>query len=366
MTWIIDSHEDMAWNALVLKRDYRRSAVETRRLEQNTQVPQWNGDTLLGYPEYQQAQVALIFGTLFMSPRQHRAGDWEWMVFSDTSESRKYNQMQVDAYRRLCESAPDMFRLVRSKGELDAVLLPWEKHPADFPTRTYPTGILMLMEGAEGIDDPNEMEEWWQAGVRICGPVWAGTRYCGGTKHPGAISTEGFQLLDVMARLGYILDISHMSTLSVLQALDHYSGTVVATHANARSQIVGVEGERHLTDEALHLLIQRDGVVGVIPFNHFLHQGWQRDMDRNLVMLDMVAAQIDYICQLAGDARHVGIGTDFDGGFGYPEVPLEMNTIADLPKLAPLLAARGFSQEDIAGIFGGNWRRILASALPEG
>jgi membrane dipeptidase len=78
-----------------------------------------------------------------------------------------------------------------------------------------------------------------------------------------------------------------------------------------------------------------------------------------------VADQIDYICQNAGDARHAGIGSDFDGGFGVQSTPPEIDTIADLRKLAPLLAERGYSEGDIAAILGGNWIEMLSKALPE-
>ena len=69
--------------------------------------------------------------------------------------------------------------------------------------------------------------------------------------------------------------------------------------------------------------------------------------------------------QIAGDARHVGIGSDFDGGFGWQHIPHELNTIADLQMLAPLLAEKGYSDEHLAAIFGKNWLNMLQSALPE-
>jgi membrane dipeptidase len=111
-------------------------------------------------------------------------------------------------------------------------------------------------------------------------------------------------------------------------------------------------------------LVERDGVIGVVPYNLFLDENWVRGMRRELVSIQAVVEQIDYICQLAGDARHVGFGTDYDGGFGLPAVPPEIDTIADLQKLAPLLAEKGFREADITAIFGENWQRVLQSALP--
>ncbi len=79
--------------------------------------------------------------------------------------------------------------------------------------------------------------------------------------------------------------------------------------------------------------------------------------------LDAVIAQIDYICQLAGDALHVGIGSDFDGGFGMQSTPTEIDTIADLQKLVPLLLSKGFTNRDVENIMGGNWLHQLERSL---
>jgi membrane dipeptidase len=78
-----------------------------------------------------------------------------------------------------------------------------------------------------------------------------------------------------------------------------------------------------------------------------------------------VVDHIDYVCQLAGDASHVGIGTDFDGGFGLQSVPGEIDSIADLQKLIPLLKKRGYTDDDTAAIMGDNWLNKIRETLPE-
>ena len=80
--------------------------------------------------------------------------------------------------------------------------------------------------------------------------------------------------------------------------------------------------------------------------------------------LDAVVEHIDHICQLAGDAGHVAIGSDLDGGFGREWSPREIDTIADLHQLAPLLSDRGFSDEDIAKVMASNWLRFWEEHLP--
>jgi membrane dipeptidase len=362
MTHIIDAHQDLAYNILTFGRDYRRSAHDTRRLEENTLNPERGGHTLLGWPDFQLGQVAVIFSTVFAAPRRYQTGEWDTQVFANPAEARLVYHAQLEVYRRLCGENPDMFRLVQTRKDIQAVIKEWQTSPADFPTTTHPTGLVLLLEGGEGVRDVSELEEWWQAGVRILGPVWAGTRWCGAMYEPGEFTAEGFDFLDGMADLGFILDVSHMNNQSTLQALERYSGAVIASHSNARSLLDDSFAERHLTDAAIHGLIERDGVIGVVGYNRYLQTGWAPGDP--LPPLTVFTNQIDHICQIAGNSLHVGIGTDFDGGFGWRSVPAQIDTIADLQKLIPLLIESGYEPDDIENIMGGNWKRFLERNLP--
>ncbi len=364
MTYIIDAHEDIAYNRLSFGRDYRRAALETRKLEAETPIPERAGLSLLGWPDYQRAQVGLIFGTLFAAPRLYAGGEWDSQVYANAAQAARLYQAQIDYYHRLTDEAPDQFTLVRTRRDLAAVLQPWEQAQAGQPTATHPVGLVMSLEGGEGLGRPEELEEYWQMGLRAVGPVWAGTRFCGGTMEPGGFTREGYHLLEVMADLGYILDLAHMTEQSALQALERYEGTVIASHVNARALLKGGSGERHFSDVTIRNLAERGGVMGILPFNSFLLPGWKIGDDRRLVTLNTVAAQIDHVCQLTGSAAHVAIGTDFDGGFGWPAVPLELDTIGDLGKLETVLLERGYSEADTAAILHGNWKNILERSLP--
>jgi membrane dipeptidase len=201
--------------------------------------------------------------------------------------------------------------------------------------------------------------------VRIIGPAWAGTRFCGGTGEPGPITNEGYHLLDGMAGFGFILDISHMDEKAALQAIDFYPGTMIASHANASALLDDPDSNRFLSDRLIEGLLERDAVIGVVPYNRFLVSRWKKSDGRQAVTLDHLVAQIDHVCQMAGDAQHVGIGSDFDGGFGVQSVPAEIDTIADLQKIVPLLAQKGYTEGHIAAIMGQNWLSILNENLPE-
>ena len=90
-------------------------------------------------------------------------------------------------------------------------------------------------------------------------------------------------------------------------------------------------------------MIERDGIISIVPIEFISKKRLvtRKGKSAQEVPLDVVAADMDHVCQLAGDAQHVGIGSDFDGGFGVQSVPPEIDTIADLQKLVPLLTARG-------------------------
>lgn len=362
--YLIDAHQDLAYNILAFGRDYSTSAANIRASEAGTGIPELAGQTLLGWQDYQAGRVAVIFGTLFSAPKKYQHGQPDNVTYSTPAEAYSISRAQMDAYVRLSEEHPDKFRLILTREDLHKVTIPWEEsRDIPLPDSGLPVGIVVSMESAEGLYHVEEVEEWWQLGVRWIGPVWAGTRFCGGTREQMPFTREGFDLLERMAEQGFGLDVAHMSDLSIQTALDRYPGTVICSHGNVRSVLKG-GGERQLTDLAIRRLAERDGVVGVVPFNKFLKADWTRDGNREEVTLDHLLAHIDAICQLTGSPDHAGIGTDFDGLFGYPDVPLEINTIADMQKLAQKLLEKGYTLEDVQKIFHGNWLRMLERILP--
>ncbi|MGA7194105.1 MAG: hypothetical protein WBW94_10775, partial [Anaerolineales bacterium] len=87
--FIIDSHCDLAWNMQAHGRDYTRSAAETRQLEKGTSVPEHNGDSLIGWSDYQRGRVAIVFSTLFASPARGKLGDWDKAIYADYEEAHR-------------------------------------------------------------------------------------------------------------------------------------------------------------------------------------------------------------------------------------------------------------------------------------
>ncbi len=357
---LFDAHEDLAWNMLTFGRDYTRSAHETRRLEaeSGSHAPKVNGNTLLGYPDYLRGQVGIVFGTLFAAPLRRKSGKWDTPVYADADEAHRIYRQELGLYHRLTEEHPDKFRLLRTRGDLNAHIAEWKQKPAD---AAKPVGLVVLMEGAEGVRSPDELPSWWEDGLRIIGLAWAGTRFCGGTGEPGPLTDEGRALLRGMADVGFLLDISHMDPEAAREAMETYAGDVIASHANPAALLPESNSNRFLPDDVIDALAARDGVIGIVPYNRFLDATWKPGDPR--LPLEKVVEHIDYICQRTGSSRHVAIGSDFDGGFGVEMVPEGIDTVADLQKLAPLLEARGYTNSDIAAIFAHNWLRKLKTVL---
>lgn len=358
---IIDAHEDLAWNALTFGRDYRRSMLETRALEAETDIPEHNGQTLIGWPEWIQARVAIVFSTLFVAPSRWRKGTWDVMCYDDAEQAHRQYHRSLELYKQWADMNPDNFRLIENRPSLEDHWAAWQD-----PSCEGPVGFVILMEGADGIREPAEVLDWFAKGVRILGLSWSGTRYAGGTKEPGPLSKEGFELLSYMDECGMILDLSHLSEDGARQALDQFDGPVIASHTSPLARVPNAEfPERLVSDELIQLIAERDGVMGLLLGNKFLKNNWRAGMDRTLVNIDDIVAAIDHICQLLGNVEHIALGSDFDGGFGLSQVPQGLDSIADLRLIGDALQQYGYSTTDVGAIMGLNWFRKLQQSLPE-
>ncbi len=358
---IVDAHEDLAYNAAILGRDYSRSVAGTRALEQGSRIVEQRDNTMLGWPEYQLGNIAIVFATLFVMPVAHATEATRKASYRNPDEARQLCLEQFDYYRQLVRNHPDKFIMISNAVELQTLLAAWQE-PVDSIEPFV--GLVMLMEGAEGIRDPGELNEWWSMGLRVIGPAWLGTRYCGGTGGPGQLTRSGKELLREMAVFNFILDLSHMDEAAALESLGSYQGPIIASHSNAAALLPGNPGNRHLSDAVIQALVDRNGVIGVVPYNEFLQTGWKKSDGRQGISLGFLVDHIDHICQLAGNASHVGLGTDFDGGFGFESVPAELDSIADLQMLVPMLSDRGYSIGDIEAVLGTNFIGLLQRSLP--
>ncbi len=353
--FIVDAHEDIAYNALYFGRDYRQSVAVKRRNEANSDHP--NGIATVGLPDSMLGRIGIVFATIFTAPQTaNMMAASVTPHYQDAKEAYQLGMAQLDYYLRIADES-DKIQLVRTQSELDAVIETWgpDKEIGD-----HKQGLVLLMENADPIVEPKQFEEWYERGLRVVGPAWQASRYCGGTGQPGPLTTLGHELLEVMAGFNAILDLAHMAEASFLEAVDRYEGVLIASHANPRRFR---DSDRHLSDEMIRLLVERDGVMGIVPYNNFLTNGWKLGDPR--LPFSIIVDAMDTVCQIAGSAAHVGIGSDADGGFGLQSIPAGLDTVTDLWKIGDALKERGYSDSDVEAILGGNMLRKLRQSLPQ-
>jgi len=356
MTFIIDAHLDLAWNALQWNRNLLDPVEDIRVAEHHVPGP-GRGQGTVALPEMRRGRIALCFATLLARSTGEPMPNLD---YATPAQAYGTAQGQLAYYHALAQQGE--IRLITGRTELDNHIAEWEQWERDEGTRPQPPlGFIVSMESADPILHPSQLPEWWQAGVRVIGPAHYGPgRYAAGTGSESGLTTAGFSLLREMEQASSLLDLTHLSDLAFWQALDNYGGLVLASHNNCRAL---VPHKRQFTDDQLRAIIAREGVIGVACDNWMIRPDWVRGAANNQpVSLTCVVDHIDHICQLAGNSRHVAIGSDLDGGFGREQSPHDLDTIADLQKLRDLLAKRGYSEKAITAVFHGNWLRLLRRA----
>lgn len=378
MPILIDSHLDLSWNALSWDRDLTRTLDEINIQERGMTDNTARGHATISFGELQKANVALCLGTLLVrtlpwGQRKHIGGAVAVSGSGEGGAMRTdldFNSQSITysiahgqlAWYHLME-AQGYIKLIRTKSDLDQH---WEKwtSKANNQDNPAPLGVILAMEGGDPILDPDNLEQWWNLGLRSLEPVHYGKSvYAVGTGFDGPLTEKGRQLIKQMDRLGVILDVTHLSDTSMDEALDLFQGQAIASHHNCRAL---VPRDRQLTDEQIKRLIQRGGVIGAAIDNWMLDPDWQIGKSSpQTVGLENVADHIEHVCHLAGNTNHAAIGTDLDGGFGTEQTPRDLQTYSDLQKLAPILSKRGLSDSAIDDIFFGNWLRVFRQTLPD-
>ena len=350
-TFLVDAHLDLAYNARSgfdprLPLDEARTSRIGQLMTERGQTP------TVTLPALREAGVGLVFGTLFVLPAE-APGDLAGETYRTPEEAHRRAWRQIDYYRSLADDG--LVRLIERRSDVHELVA------ARSADQAAPFGLVLLMEGADPLREPAELEMWTEQGLRIVGPAWNATRYAGGTGIPGPLTADGRALMGELNRTGTALDTSHLADESFWQALRLFQGPVLASHSNCRRI---VPTDRHLSDDMIRAIVDRGGVVGVVLYNRFLDPAWDTGDRKSAVRLDAVVRHIEHICELAQNVGHVGIGSDLDGGFGREGIPAELDSCADLPSIGHALTAAGWRADEVAAVLGGNWLRWLGDALP--
>lgn len=372
-----DAHLDLAYLAV-------RGRAMTRPLaELSGAAAGPDGPPAVSLPSLRDGEVRLALATIFtevveagtenLTPEQYIAGDAEG--------AHRRGRAQLEAY------------LTWADQDHVAIDVPWALHPPEGigeirggmgVSEIVPPGvdattsralrdrrlhIGILMENADPIREPGELAWWVSRGVCAIGLAWARpSRYAAGNNVPPeerqGISTLGRDLVREMDQHGVVHDASHLSDRSLEDLFAMTSRPVIASHSNCRALLDrpgGAITQRHLTDRAIREIVARGGIIGINLYSAFLNRNGK---DRRATLVDVIA-HIERVCELVGDQRHVGLGSDMDGGFSRERLPAGIDSPRDLRALSEALRRRGWNDEQVEDFAWRNWARFWSKAGPK-
>ena len=276
--------------------------------------------------------------------------------------------------------------------------------PADIERahREHKLAALMGIEGGHSIEnDMHLLRDYYRLGVRYMTLSWSNTNEWADSsgdiddpkvQHHNGLTDFGKQVVLEMNRLGMMVDISHVADKTFWDTIAVTKAPVIASHSSARAL---VNAPRNMTDDMLRAVAKNGGVVQVNFYSGFDDENFRKAMEAqakdqaaaiqkytdqlkaegkpvNYVDIDRIERewmakiprpplsslidQIDHVAKTAG-IDHVGLGSDFDGVSGA--TPQGINSAADLPKITQALVDRGYNEEQIDKILGGNLMRVF-------
>jgi membrane dipeptidase len=324
-----------------------------------------------------------------------REGGLDAQFFSIWVEPQLFGGGGPGAVKRADDQIAAVHELTRKHPDL------WEfANSADDVRRIVSQGKLAALTGLEGgyaIDEKLEnVERYYKMGVLYMSPAWSVSTSWAGSSGDAAGDTRGLsdfgrEVVREMNRLGMMIDVSHVSDKTFWDIINTSTKPIIATHSGCRA-IANVP--RNLTDEMIQALAKSGGVVNVIFYPEHIEPGWsarkqkvdaeiaslvqqasnaetgsvvRKKMARDRVRQEEYAKRlppvsvsrlvdhVDHIVKLVG-IEHVGIGSDFDG---VQATLSDLKDVSELPNLTKELLRRGYSEDDVQKILGGNMLRVM-------
>lgn len=350
--FIFDAHLDLSMNAVEWNRDLRLPVTEVREREVGMTDKPDRAKGTVTFPALREGNIGLVVATQiarFVKPGSLIPG------WNSPEQAWAMTQAQIAWYQSM-EECGEMVQ-INNLEKLESHLALWNDGT---PNDKKPIGYILSLEGADSLVTLGHVERAYNYGLRAIGPAHYGPgRYAQGTDATGFMGKAGQELLKEMERLNIILDATHLCDDSFWEAMDHFNGPVWASHNLCRSL---VNHNRQFSDEQIRELISRGAVIGGALDAWMMVPNWVRGTSTPKGMncdLAVMVDHLDHICQLAGNALHIGIGSDLDGAFGLEQSPYDLETIADLQKVTTILEQRGYTPTDIENVMHGNWLRFL-------
>ena len=218
--------------------------------------------------------------------------------------------------------------------------------------------VVLCIENGYPVRTLEDLDEFYKMGVKYItlshntpNQICDGSRYINtyywypNTGH--GLSPFGYKVVERMQQLGIMVDVSHISSESLVDVLKVIKAPVLASHSSCKA--LKPSQTRNLTDDEIRAIAAVDGVIQVGTGRFFLSD----DLPYYKVGVAVLANHIDHIKKLVG-YRHVGLGTDFDGGGGV----IGLDNSAQMKNLTVELLKRGWTAEELKAFWGGNLLRV--------
>ena len=349
--FIFDAHLDLAMNALEWNRDLTWTVEDIRESEIGMTDKPDRAKNTVSLDAMRKGNIGICVATQIARYVKKGSTLPGW---NSPHQAWAQTQGQLAWYKSM-EDLGEMVQITDAT-QLNAHLELWKDESA----AKKPIGYILSLEGADSIVTIEHLEKSYEQGLRAIGPAHYGPgTYAYGTDSVGGIGVKGRALLKKIEALNLILDATHLCDVSFWETMDVYHGPIWASHNNCRTF---VNHNRQFSDEQILELIQRDAVIGIALDAWMMVPNWVRGESTPKgmgVTLDQMIDNIDHICQLAGNSKHVGMGTDLDGAFGKEQSPYDLDTIADLQKVPLMLSKKGYAEEDIERIMSRNFIDFL-------
>ena len=214
--------------------------------------------------------------------------------------------------------------------------------------------LLAGVENGQALEgNPENVQRLHRLGARYLTLTWMNSNDLGdaggGEELHGGLSALGREVVAEMGRVGMLVDLSHAAPSTFWDALAVAAGPVVVTHAGTEAR---GPHPRNVSDEQIRAVAATGGLVGIA-----FMPGYLVPNDPGAADIGVVADHIERIVDVAG-IDCPALGSDFDG---VPRPPRGLEGVQDLPAIPAELGRRGYSDQDVARILGGNWLRVLDS-----
>ena len=308
---------------------------------------------------------------------------WIPPAYKQYGYARKTLELIDDFYREI-EKSPERIEVARTVADIKRI------------AGSGRVAALMGIEGGHSIENRLELlRNYYRLGVRYMTLTWSNNNDWADSSSDvikwGGLTDFGFAVVEDMNRIGMMIDISHVADSTFWEVMQSTKAPVIASHSSARALNTH---KRNMSDEMIVALAKNGGVIQINFYPMFIDQEYHDAVYRKLFEakpefatlgteylddqvglmgpqwelfrkientlqpppLSALIAHIDHVVKLVGP-DHVGLGSDFDG---VTSLPIGLEHQGKLPVLTEALVAKGYSEEDIKKILGGNLLRVMA------